>query len=81
LFSWEKPRKIAALQGDRKNCQTLPLNSLGEPAREIFTKKYLAESEKLSELIDLYRGNPLWLNLVSAAIQDLFRCKFSEFLS
>ena len=58
LLSWEKPREIAALEGDRKNCQTLQLNGLGEPAREIFTEKGLAESEKCSELIDLYRGNP-----------------------
>ena len=81
LLSWEKPREIAALEGDRKNCQTLQLNSLGEPAREIFTEKGLAESKKWSELIDLYRGNPLWLNIVSAAIQDLFSGKISEFLS
>jgi hypothetical protein len=81
LLSWEKPREIAALEGDRKNCQTLQLNSLGEPAREIFTEKSLSESEKWSELIDLYRGNPLWLNIVAAAIQDLFSGKISEFLS
>jgi NB-ARC domain len=81
LLSWEKPREIAALEGDLKNCQTLQLNSLGEPAREIFTDKGLAESETWSELIDIYRGNPLWLNIVSAAIQDLFSGKISEFLS
>ena len=81
LLSREKPTEIAALEGNRKNCQTLQLNSLGEPAREIFTDKGLAESEKWSELIDIYRGNPLWLNIVSAAIQDLFSGKVSEFLS
>ena len=81
LLSWEKPREIAALESHPKNCQTLQLNSLGEPAREIFTEKGLAESEKWSELIDLYRGNPLWLNIVSAAIKDLFSGKISEFLS
>jgi hypothetical protein len=81
LLSWEKPREIAALEGNPKNCQTLQLNSLGEPAREIFTEKGLLESEKWSELIDLYRGNPLWLNIVAAAIQDLFSGNISEFLS
>ncbi|MEG4288522.1 hypothetical protein Q5692_07595 [Microcoleus sp. C2C3] len=81
LLSWEKPREIAALEGERKNFQTLQLNSLGEAAREIFTEKGLTESEKWSELIDLYRGNPLWLNIVSAAIQDLFSGKVFEFLS
>ncbi|MEG4274899.1 MULTISPECIES: NB-ARC domain-containing protein [unclassified Microcoleus] len=81
LISWEKPIEIAALESNPKNCQTLQLNGLGEPAREIFTEKGLAESEKWSELIDIYRGNPLWLNIVSAAIQDLFSGKTSEFLS
>ncbi len=82
MLSWEKPREIAALEGDRKNCQTLQLNSLGEPAREIFTEKGLAKSENWSKLIDLYRGNSLWLNIiVFAAIQDLFSGKIPDFLS
>ncbi|MEG4497321.1 NB-ARC domain-containing protein [Microcoleus sp. F10-C6] len=81
LLSWEKPREIAALESHQKNCQTLQLNGLGEAAREIFTEKGLAESEKWSYLIDLYRGNPLWLNIVAAAIQDLFSGNISEFLS
>ncbi|MEG3871366.1 ATPase [Microcoleus sp. Z1_B5] len=80
LLSWEKPREIAALESHPKNCQTLQLNGLGESAREIFTEKGLAESENWSKLIDIYRGNPLWLNIVSAAIQDLFSGKISDFL-
>ena len=81
LLSWGKPREIAALEGHPKNCQTLQVNSLGEAALEIFTEKGLAESEKWSDLIELYRGNPLWLNTVAAAIQDLFSGKIFEFLS
>ncbi|TAF90952.1 MAG: ATPase [Oscillatoriales cyanobacterium] len=81
LLSWEKPREIAALESHQKNCQTLQLNGLGESAREIFTEKGLAESENWSKLIDLYQGNPLWLNTIAAAIQDLFNGKVSEFLS
>ncbi|MEG4203047.1 NB-ARC domain-containing protein [Microcoleus sp. Pol7_A1] len=81
LLSWEKPREIAALEGDRKKCQTLQLNGLGEPAREIFIEKGLAESEKWSGLIEFYKGNPLWLNTVAAAIKDLFSGKVAKFLS
>jgi NB-ARC domain len=81
LISWEKPREIAALESQQKKCQTLQLNGLGESAREIFTEKGIAESEKWSELIDLYQGNPLWLNTAATAIQDLFNGKISEFLS
>jgi hypothetical protein len=69
------------LESHAKNCQTLQLNGLGESAREIFTEKGLAESEKWSELIELYHGNPLWLNTVASTIQDLFSGKVSEFLS
>ncbi|MEG4458736.1 NB-ARC domain-containing protein [Microcoleus sp. N9_A1] len=81
LLSWEKPREIAALESRQKTCQTLPLNGLGEAARAIFTEKGLAESEKWSQLIDLYRGNPLWLHTAAAAIQDLFNGNVSDFLS
>ncbi|WP_373538165.1 NB-ARC domain-containing protein [Microcoleus sp.] len=81
LISWEKPREIAALENRQKTCQTLQLNGLGESAREIFTEKGLAESEKWSQLIDLYRGNPLWLHTAAAAIQDLFSGNISDFLS
>ena len=59
LISWEKPREIAALESQQKNCQTLQLNSLGEAAREIFIEKGLLESEKWSELIELYRRQSL----------------------
>ncbi|MEG5056513.1 NB-ARC domain-containing protein [Microcoleus sp. A2-C5] len=81
LISWEKPREIAALEGEHKNCQTLQLNGLGESARKLFTEKGLLESEKWSELIEIYRGNPLWLNIVSTIIQDLFDGNISAFLS
>jgi hypothetical protein len=81
LLSWEKPREIAALEGENRPCKSLQLNGLGPEAQEIFTEKGLAEPEKWSELIDLYRGNPLWLNIVATFIQDLFGGSVSEFLS
>ena len=81
LMSWEKPREIAALEGENRPCKSLQLNGLGAEAQEIFREKGLAEPEKWSELIDLYRGNPLWLNIVATFIQDLFGGSVSEFLS
>ncbi|MEG5015995.1 MULTISPECIES: NB-ARC domain-containing protein [unclassified Microcoleus] len=81
LLSWEKPREIAALEGENRPCKSLPLNGLGPESQEIFREKGLAEPEKWSELIDLYRGNPLWLNIVATLIQDLFGGSVSEFLS
>src|SRR6476469_389323 len=81
LLSWEKPREIAALEGENRPCKSLQLNCLGAEAQEIFREKSLAEPEKWSQLIDLYRGNPLWLNIVATLIQDLFGGSVSEFLS
>ncbi|PSB20046.1 ATPase [filamentous cyanobacterium Phorm 46] len=81
LLSWEKPREIAALEGENRPCKSLQLNGLGAEAGEIFREKRLAEEEKWSQLIDLYRGNPLWLNIIATLIQDLFDGSVSEFLS
>ncbi|MEG4456061.1 NB-ARC domain-containing protein [Microcoleus sp. N9_A1] len=81
LLSWEKPREIAAVEGENRPCKSLQLNGLGPEAQEIFREKGLAEPEKWSELIDLYRGNPLWLNIIATLIQDLFGGSVSEFLS
>ncbi|MCC3481768.1 MAG: ATPase [Microcoleus sp. PH2017_12_PCY_D_A] len=81
LLSWEKPREIAALEGENRPCKSLQLKGLGPEAQEIFREKGLAEPEKWSELIDLYRGNPLWLNIIATLIQDLFGGSVSEFLS
>jgi NB-ARC domain len=81
LLSWEKPREIAALEGENRPCKSLQLNGLGPEAQEIFREKGLAEPDKWSELIDLYRGNPLWLNIIATLIQDLFGGSVSEFLS
>jgi hypothetical protein len=47
------------------------LDGLGAAAREILKEKGLAEEEKWEDLINLYRGNPLWLNLVARLSKDL----------
>jgi hypothetical protein len=81
LISWEKPREIAALEGSNQPVRSLQLNGLGAEAGEILREKGLTEDTKLSELIEQYRGNPLWLKIVATMIQDLFNGSLSEFLS
>ncbi|MEG4405881.1 NB-ARC domain-containing protein [Microcoleus sp. MON2_D5] len=81
LLSSEKPREIAALEGSNQPVRSLQLNGLGAGAGEILREKGLAEHEKWSELIEQYRGNPLWLKIVATMIQDLFDGSLSEFLS
>lgn len=81
LLSSEKPREIAALEGSNQPVRSLQLNGLGAEAGEILREKRLTEDAKLSELIEQYRGNPLWLKIVATMIQDLFNGSLSEFLS
>jgi NB-ARC domain len=81
LLTWEKPKEIAVLESQNQTCKTLQLNGLGIEAEEIFREKGLAEPEKWPELINLYQGNPSWLNIVTAMIQDLFGGSISNFLS
>jgi len=82
LLTWEKPKEIAVLESQNQACKTLQLNGLVvAEAEEIFREKGLAEPEKWSELINLYQGNPSWLNIVTAMIQDLFNGSISQFLS
>jgi len=81
LLSSEKPREIAALEGSNQPVRSLQLNGLGAEAGEILREKGLTEDAKLLELIEQYRGNPLWLKIVATMIQDLFNGSLSEFLS
>src|SRR4028118_710879 len=81
LLSSEKPREIAALEGSNQPVRSLQLNGLGAGAGEILREKCLTEDAKLSELIEQYRGNPLWLKIVATMIQDLFNGSLSDFLS
>lgn len=81
LLSWEKPTEIATLEGENRHCRTLQLRGLGEPAAEILAKKGLADEDKWSELIQLYAGNPSWLNIIASTILDLFNGSVERFLS
>ncbi|WP_293354113.1 MULTISPECIES: NB-ARC domain-containing protein [unclassified Microcoleus] len=78
--SWEPPREIVALNRENPRIRTLPLNGLGAAAGEILREKGLLEPEKWETLIDIYRGNPLWLKIVAAMIKELFSGRGAEFL-
>jgi hypothetical protein len=81
VTSREKPREFVPLEG--KNCltQSQPLGSLQGAAKEIFKSKELLDNEdQWQMLIQLYGGNPLALNIVSATIQDLFNGSVNQFL-
>ncbi|MEG4270879.1 MULTISPECIES: NB-ARC domain-containing protein [unclassified Microcoleus] len=80
LNTWEPPREITALKGDNSPVRSLQLKGIGTAAAEIFQQKSLLNPEKWENLINAYRGNPLWLKIVATTIQEIFRGRVAEFL-
>ena len=80
LNSWEKPREIALLSKEYRPVRCFVLGSLGEAAKEILREQRLADEETWSTLIDIYQGNPLWLELTATLIRELFGGRVAEFL-
>ncbi|MBD2546831.1 NB-ARC domain-containing protein [Planktothricoides raciborskii] len=81
ILSWEKPIEIATLEGIKSPCRTLKIDGLGESAKEILTEMELTDEDRWLELIQLYNGNPLWLNIAANTIQELFDGSVADFLS
>ncbi len=80
LTSREKTPEIALLEGATLSVRSLHLSGLGEAAREILKSKDLAAESKWGTLIQIYRGNPLVLKIVSTSIKELFDGNVAEFL-
>ncbi|MCT7973158.1 NB-ARC domain-containing protein [Laspinema olomoucense] len=81
LLSWEQPLEIATLEAEDCSCKSLQLAGLGKSASQIFTARKLKDKPQWSRLIELYNGNPLWLNIIATAILDLFDGSVETFLS
>ena len=80
LVSSEKPREIAELEKSNSPIHSLVLGSLGLGAKEILSSHQLLEVETWETLINIYQGNPLWLNITAALIRELFSSKVADFL-
>ncbi|VXD23303.1 conserved hypothetical protein [Planktothrix serta PCC 8927] len=82
ITSREKPREIAALEGQTLKVRSLPLLGLDtENCQEIIQAKGVYGSlEQGEKLIERYAGNPLALKIVTTTIYDLFEGNLSEFL-
>jgi NB-ARC domain len=81
LNSWEPPSDILTFTDDNSAVCLLQLTGLGEAATEILREKGLLDEEYWPGLIELYRGNPLWLKLVAQTINNLFNGRVSQYLS
>ncbi|UKP00711.1 NB-ARC domain-containing protein [Nostoc sp. UHCC 0870] len=83
LTSREKIPEIAALEGEKLPVRSWKITGLGkQESLSIIQRKGLSEpSEKeLPVLLERYAGNPLFLQLVATAIQELFGGDIAEFL-
>jgi DNA replication protein DnaC len=82
LTSREKPEEIGAFEGQSLPVRSLPLQGLqAEDAKNIFKDKGFSGSEMgLTELIDLYGGNPLALKVITTMIQEVFNGNVANFL-
>ena len=82
IVTREKPREITALASDSSPVRALKLRGLSlEKARKILTDRGFSASQNgTNQLIQLYRGHPLALKLISSTIQDIFGGEIFEFL-
>ncbi|HEY9637437.1 MAG TPA: NB-ARC domain-containing protein [Coleofasciculaceae cyanobacterium] len=84
LTSREKPKEVAALEGETFPVRSLPLSGLATTeGREIFGGKgnFSGSENDWKNLIQSYGGNPLALKIVATTIRDLFDSNISNFLS
>ncbi|GAB4207733.1 MAG: hypothetical protein Fur006_65910 [Coleofasciculaceae cyanobacterium] len=82
LTSREKPEEVGAFEGQNLPVRSLQLRGLQvEDAKNIFKAKGFSGSEMgLTELIDLYGGNPLALKVITTMIQEVFNGNVADFL-
>ena len=77
LLSQEQPK----ITSGNNHCQTLKLDGLGKSATAILESKNLTDKHQWLDLINLYNGNPLWLNIIADAVEDLCDRNVAQFLS
>ncbi len=80
LISAEQLQDFTQLKKGDRSVRSLVLGGLGIAAKEILKAYELSDEDQWERLINLYQGNPLWLEITAMMIQDLFAGKVSEFL-
>jgi hypothetical protein len=80
LTSAVVPKAIATLSGSQRPVRAFKLSGLHEDAKYLLQDKGLWETERYSDLIAAYGGNPLALQIVSTTIWEMFGGQISEFL-
>jgi WD40 repeat protein len=83
LTSREKPREIGQLEGKNKSVRSFNLEGLNElDGRNIFTQigNFDASENDWRQLVKIYSGNPLALELAAKHINEVFFGNISDFL-
>ena len=81
ITSQEKPQDIISREGETRPVRCLKLEGLLEgDAQQIFRDKGLLDPSYWGTLNKIYRGNPLWLNIVAASIKASFNGSVYQFL-
>jgi WD40 repeat protein len=83
LTSREKPKEIAALEGNSLPIRSMRLTGLCKSAiQNIFSVKgnFAGSVEEWRVLVEHYAGNPLALKMVACAIKDFFEGSIANFL-
>jgi hypothetical protein len=81
LISREQPNEVALMQGETPIVRSLLLSDLNDTdAWQIFRAKGLSDENHWKNLFQIYRGNPLILNIIASYIKASFAGKVSDFL-
>ncbi|MCF2152211.1 NB-ARC domain-containing protein [Desmonostoc muscorum LEGE 12446] len=79
LTSREPFVDIVRLQRKGQPARIIKIEGLGKEALEIFRAKGLTDQGRWVDLVEMYRGNPLALQIVASRIQDFFGGSVEEF--
>ncbi|MCT7958920.1 AAA family ATPase [Laspinema palackyanum] len=77
----EKPLAITTLEKQNYPVRSLVLQGLGDAAKSILQDQNLSDSETWDSLINLYHGNPLWLEITATSIRELCGGRVGDFLT
>jgi WD40 repeat protein len=83
LTSREKPQEIAKLEGKTRPVRTLALRGLeAQDSKRIFAEvgDFSGAESKWQQVVELYNGNPLALELAAKHIKEVFASDIAEFL-
>jgi WD40 repeat protein len=82
LTSREKPKEVVPMEGNNSPVRSLRLAGLkSEEGKKLLKDKELLGSDKaLTDLVQLYMGNPLAIKLIAEPIRELFGGDVSDFL-